>query len=37
MNWKPLFYRGIDFSDRYMVSDDGNIYSIKSKKNLKLK
>jgi len=36
MNWKPLFYRGIDFSDRYMVSDDGNIYSIKSKKNLKL-
>lgn len=34
-NWKPLIYKDIDMSDRFLISDNGNIYSLKSKKVLK--
>lgn len=33
--WLPLFYKGLDFSDRFLVSSDGDIYSLKSKRVLK--
>lgn len=33
--WKPLIYRGIDFSDRFLISDCGDLYSLKTKKILK--
>ena len=35
MEWKPLVYKDIDLSDRYMISNTGEIYSIKSQKVLK--
>lgn len=35
IEWKPLIYKGIDFSDRYMISNDGELYSIKAQKNIK--
>ena len=33
--WKPLIYKEIDLSDRFRVSNYGEIYSLKSKKILK--
>lgn len=35
IKWKPLFYRGEDYSDRFLISSDGNLYSKHSKKILK--
>lgn len=35
MEWKPMIYRGIDFSERYKISDNGDIFSIRSNKMLK--
>ena len=35
MKWKPLVYKGIDMTDRFLVSDRGDIYSLKSKKVLR--
>lgn len=35
INWKPLTYNGLDLTDRFLVSDSGEIYSLKSKKILK--
>ena len=32
--WKPLIYKEIDLSDRFLVSNYGEIYSLKSKKNI---
>lgn len=34
-SWKPLVYNGLDLTDRFLVSDSGEIYSLKSKKILK--
>ena len=34
-NWKPLIYKGIDLTDRFLVSDRGEIFSLKSNKILK--
>ena len=33
--YKPLIYKGIDLSQQYLVSDDGQIYSLKTNKILK--
>lgn len=33
--WKPLIYRGVDYGDRFLISNNGNLYSIKNKKMLK--
>lgn len=33
--WKPLIYKDIDMSDRFLISNYGNIYSLKSQKILK--
>lgn len=33
--WKPLLYRGVSYEERFMVSDNGDIYSLRSKKILK--
>lgn len=33
--WLPLFYKSQDFSSRFLISNDGEIYSLKSKKILK--
>ena len=33
--WLPLFYNGLDLSDRFLVSSCGKIYSLKSQKILK--
>lgn len=33
--WLPLFYNGLDLSDRFLVSSYGKIYSLKSQKILK--
>ena len=33
--WKPLMYGDLDLTDRYLVSNTGKIYSLKSKKILK--
>lgn len=33
--WKPLVYKGIDLTERFLVSNEGEIYSIKSDKILK--
>lgn len=35
MEWKPLVYKEFDLSDRYMISDTGEIYSTITKKTLK--
>ena len=35
MEWKPLIYKDIDLSGKYMISDTGLIYSLKSRKILK--
>lgn len=34
-NWKPLVYNGMDLSDKFLISDKGEVYSIKSNKILK--
>lgn len=33
--WKPMFYKDMDLSDRFLVSNKGNIYSLISNKILK--
>lgn len=33
--WKPLMYGDLDLTDRYLVSNTGKLYSLKSKKILK--
>lgn len=33
--YKPLIYKGFDLSQQYLVSDDGQIYSLKTNKILK--
>ena len=33
--WKPLIYKGIDYSDRFYISNHGNIYSTYCKHILK--
>lgn len=33
--WKPLFYRGMDLTDRFLISNYGELYSLKSNKILK--
>lgn len=33
--WKPLVYKNNDLSDRYLLSDNGEIFSLKTKKVLK--
>ena len=35
MRWKPLVYKGKNFGDRFLISDEGEIYSLISKKKLK--
>lgn len=35
MRWVPLIYKNIDFSDFLMISDNGQLYSLKTKKILK--
>lgn len=34
-NWTPLVYNGLDLTDRFLVSDKGEIYSLKSDKILR--
>lgn len=33
--WKPLYYKDCDLSDKYLVSNNGKIYSKKSNKIMK--
>lgn len=33
--YKPLIYKGVDLSQQYLVSDNGQIYSLKTNKILK--
>ena len=33
--WKPMIYKDMDLSDRFLVSSKGNIYSLMSNKILK--
>nr|DAI37656.1 MAG TPA: NUMOD4 motif protein [Bacteriophage sp.] len=33
--WKPMVYKDIDLTDRFLVSNKGEIYSLKSNKILK--
>lgn len=35
MRWKPLIYKGIDLSEQYLISDSGEIFSLKTSKVLK--
>lgn len=35
MRWKPLVYKGNNLGDRFLISDEGEIYSLISKKKLK--
>lgn len=35
MEWKPLIYKDCDLSERYLVSDAGQIYSLKTNKILR--
>ena len=35
MRWKPLVYKGKNLGDRFLISDEGEIYSLISKKKLK--
>lgn len=32
--WKPLIYKNTDLSNKYLISDSGEIFSMKSKKKL---
>lgn len=33
--WKPLIYNGLDLTDRLLISDQGEIYSLNTNKKLK--
>lgn len=35
MEWKPLWYKGLDLSEKYLVSENGQIYSLKTNRILK--
>lgn len=35
VKWKPLIYKGIDLSNKFLVSNQGQIYSLKSRRVLK--
>lgn len=35
MEWKPMVYKGVDYSDRFLVSECGDIFSLISGKVLK--
>ena len=35
MRWKPLIYKGIDLSEQYLISNSGEIFSLKTNKVLK--
>lgn len=35
MEWKPLIYKDCDLSEYYLVSDEGQLYSLKSNRILK--
>ena len=34
--WKPLMYRTINLGDRYLISSYGHLFSIRTKRILKL-
>lgn len=34
--YKPLYYKGLDLSKDYLISDDGKLFSLKTNKELKL-